>query len=285
MLLGSALYLNPLRKPSKETVVVASKPTSEQFILGEIIAQTIENNTDIKVVRKFGIGGGTTNIHPAMLANKIDIYPEYTGTSWLSVLKKDHNLTFNFDTLQNEYLKKFKLEWLGLLGFNNSYTLAIPENLAESKNIRTFSDLAKQSKDFDFGAEFDFFERSDAYKGLIKAYSFNFKSKYEMDINLRYNAINEGKINAVDAFTTDAQIKALKLRVLEDDLNYFPHYKAGIVIRQNTLKKYPQLRKLLSKLNGKIDDDIMRAMNYKVEILKKTPKKVAEEFLLTITFD
>ena len=279
--IAAIFYLNPLSSNSAKTIVVASKPTSEQFILGEIIAQDIEANTDIKVERKFGIGGGTTNIQPAMLSGDLDIYVEYTGTAWLNVLSKDlpENNQINFEELNEIYQKQFKLEWLGLLGFNNTYGLAISNENAQKKNITNYSQLALQSENFTFGAEFDFFERSDAFPGLKKVYPFSFKKLEEMDINLRYQAFEQGKINAVDVFTTDAQIKKLDLKVLQDNKNYFPSYEAGIVIRQEILEKYPELEPLLNQLQKKISTEKMQELNYEVEIEKKSPAEVAKNFL------
>ncbi|UJF29497.1 ABC transporter permease/substrate-binding protein [Kaistella sp. 97-N-M2] len=284
--LGALIYLNPLEKENSKTIVVASKPTSEQFILGEIIAQRIENNTDIQVIRKFGIGGGTTNIQPAMLSGDLDVYVEYTGTAWLNVVKKDlpENHLIDFTKLGKLYEENYDLKWLGLLGFNNTYGLAIGKDHPESQSITTYSDLAARSKDFIFGAEFDFFERSDAFPGLKKVYPFHFKSLEEMDINLRYQAFKQGKINAVDIFTTDAQIKRLNLKVLSDDKNYFPSYEAGIVIREEIIKKYPEVEKLLFDLKGKISTEKMQELNYEVEILKKSPAEVAQEFLKTLKY-
>lgn len=278
---AALFYLNPVSSENGKTIIVASKPTSEQFILGEIISQLIENNTDIKVVRKFGIGGGTTNIQPAMLSKELDVYVEYTGTAWLNVLKKDlpGNHLINFDELNNTYQNQFKLKWLGLLGFNNTYGLAVSKTDAKKKNISTFSELANQSSNFTFGAEFDFFERSDAFPGLMKMYPFQFKKLEEMDINLRYKAFEQGKINAVDVFTTDAQIKNLDLQVLKDDKHYFPNYEAGIVIRQEILEKYPEIEDLLNKLKGKITTEKMQELNYRVEIEQKSPAEVAHDFL------
>lgn len=281
---AAIIYLNPLGSRNSKTIVVASKPTSEQFILGEIIAQEIENNTDINVVRKFGIGGGTTNIQPAMLSGDLDVYVEYTGTAWLNVLKKDlpENHLVNFNELNEIYQNQFKLKWLGLLGFNNTYGLAISKESAQNKNITDYSQLALQSQDFTFGAEFDFFERSDAFPGLKKAYPFDFKKLEEMDINLRYKAFEERKINAVDVFTTDAQIKNLNLKVLKDDKNYFPNYEAGIVIREEILEKYPKIEKLLLKFKGTISTEKMQELNYEVEIQQKSPAEVAKNFLKTL---
>ncbi len=279
--IAALFYLNPLGANDGKTIVVASKPTSEQFILGEIIAQDIEANTDIKVDRKFGIGGGTTNIQPAMLSGDLDVYVEYTGTAWLNVLKKDlpENHLINFEELSQLYEKQFKLKWLILLGFNNTYGLAISKEDSQKRNIINYSQLALQSQDFIFGAEFDFFERSDAFPGLLKQYQFQFKKLEEMDINIRYKAFEEGKINAVDVFTTDAQIKKLDLKVLQDDKNYFPSYEAGIVIRQEILEKYPELEPLLNQLQKKISTEKMQQLNYEVEIEKKSPAEVAKNFL------
>lgn len=281
ILFSAIIYTNPVQSKKLNTITVASKPTSEQFILGEIVAQLIENETDLQVVRKFGIGGGTTNIHPAMLDGEVDMYVEYTGTGWINVLKEElpTNNHVVFDIIQKKYQEKLHLKWIGLLGFNNTYTLAIPDSLAEKYAIHNFSDLAHYSQHFKFGAEFDFFERSDAYKGLVKTYDFNFASIHEMDINLRYNAIVDGKVNAIDAFTTDAKIVALNLKVLEDDRNYFPSYEAGIIARMEVLDNFPQLESLLAELNQMISTKAMMEMNYKVEVQKKDPQLVAKLFL------
>ena len=127
--------------------------------MGEIISQLVESNTDIQVVRKFGIGGGTSNIHPAMLKGEIDIYPEYTGTAWLFTLKKAqiNNPDSLYAALKKAYSEEFNLDWVCRLGFNNTFTLALPEEIAKRENITTFSDLAAKSNQFVFGAEFDFF--------------------------------------------------------------------------------------------------------------------------------
>ncbi len=281
VLFSAIVYTNPLENKQKMSVTVASKPTSEQFVLGEIMAQLIENNTDVQVIRKFGIGGGTTNIHPAMLSGEVDMFVEYTGTGWMNVLKEklpaDNQV--DFKTIQAKYKEQFDLQWLGLLGFNNTYALAIPDSLASRYNIHTCTDLALNSQHFIFGAEFDFFERPDGYDGLVKAYGFNFASIHEMDINLRYNAIVQGKVNAIDAFTTDAKIVAQNLRVLRDDKNYFPSYEAGILARAETLKKYPKIEALLTKLNSKISMETMMQLNYEVEVKKRDPKVVAQSFI------
>jgi len=285
ILIGFVFFMilqEPLNSSTKE-IVVASKPTAEQYILGEIISQLIERNTDIRVIRKFGIGGGTSNIHPAMLAGKIDIYPEYTGTAWLFVLKERQIKKADslYSALKKAYADKFKLNWVCRLGFSNTFTLAIPEILAQKESIRNFSELAAKSKQFTFGAEFDFFEREDGFPGLKKVYPFNFKNKVELDVNLKFQALENHTVDVINAFSTDSRIRQMNLRVLTDDKSFFPAYQAGIVIRNETQKKYPELNLLLKRLDGIIDVATMQQLNYKVEIDKMSPGDVAKTFLIS----
>lgn len=262
-------------------VVVASKPMTEQYILAEMITALIESNTDIKVEKKLGIGGGTSNIQPAMLKGEIDIYPEYTGTGWLFVLKKDliKDPAKLYEEVKKEYSAKYAIKWLGLYGFNDTYALAIKKSVADKLNINTYSDLASKSDSLKFGAEPDFYEREDGYKGLQKEYGFKFKEKREMDIGLKYEAINSDNVDVINAFSTDALLKKYDLKVIKDEKNFFPSYFATTLIREETLKKYPELEKVLNKLEGKINDEEMTQMNYLVEKEKKDPKDVAMEFL------
>lgn len=285
MLILAALVLFVVLKNSSHSsgkeIVVASKPTAEQYILGEIISQMIESNTDIQVIRKFGIGGGTSNIHPAILKGEIDIYPEYTGTAWLFVLKKPqiNHPDSLYAALKAIYAKQFKLEWVCRLGFNNSFTLALPEIVAQKENIRTFSELAAKSNQFVFGAEFDFFEREDGFTGLNKVYPFHFKNKVELDVNLKFQALENHTVDVINAFSTDSRIRQMNLRVLKDDRLFFPAYQAGIVIRNKTKQKYLELNGLFDRLEGLIDDATMLQLNYEVEIEKKSPGEVAQAFL------
>ncbi len=270
-------------KTSKsDEIVVATKPTSEQYILGEIISRMIESNTNIHVKRVFGIGGGTSNIQPGMLSGEIDIYPEYTGTAWLFVLKKKKKISDSdslFTLLQRTYNEEFDLAWVARFGFNNTYTLAMPEAMALRDNIKSISDLSPISNRFVFGAEFDFFERDDGFAGLSKLYSLKFKKLVELDINLKFMAIQNKTVDIIDAFSTDPRITQLNLRVLKDDKKYFPLYQAGIVIRQKTLEKHPELKEILGKLENLINDSTMIMLNYQVDILHKSTEKVAEDFL------
>lgn len=268
-------------KSSDKSIVVATKPTAEQYVLGEIISQLVEDNTDINVIRKYGIGGGVSNIHPAMLKGEIDVYPEYTGTAWLFVLKEPqiNNPDSLFSKLKTAYTNQFNLNWICRLGFNNTFTLALPESEAKESSINSFSELAHKSSNFVFGAEFDFFEREDGFAGLNNIYPFNFKNIVELDINLKFQALENNTVDVINAFSTDSRIKQMNLRVLQDDKQFFTAYQAGIVARNETLKKFPELSGILKRLEGLINDSTMLQLNYEVEIAKRSADEVARTFL------
>lgn len=281
LMLSLVLSLSGCKSDEDKTVVVASKPHSEQYILAEMISQLIEAETDIKVEKKLGIGGGTANIHPALLAGDIDIYPEYTGTGWLFVLKEDliNDPNELYESVKNKYQEEYNVSWLDLYGFNNTYALAIDRTLAEELNINTYSDLAKVSDKLTFGAEYDFYEREDGYPGLVETYGFNFKDTVELDIGLKYEAIGSDQVDVINAFSTDGLLKKYDLKVLVDDKNYFPSYHATTLVRNETLEKYPELEEVLNKLANQISDDEMVQLNYYVENDNRDPEVVAREFL------
>ncbi len=268
------------QKSSKDTIEIASKPTSESYILAEIAGELIMNETDLDVNITHGIGGGTANIHPAIEKGEFDIYPEYTGTSWQIVLKKDENYTNDkFETLNKAYEESYGLTWRGLLGFNNTYSLGIRKELADQYNIETFSDLAQFANQFTFGAEYDFFEREDGYKALMDAYKLNFKKVRDMDNGLKYQALFDGKLDVMTVFTTDGQLSDSRIKILRDDKEFYPKYIAGFVIRKDIIKKYPELEEVFKKLENSISEMDMAEMNYRVEIGKESPRDVAISFL------
>ena len=266
---------------AEKKVVVASKPQSEQYILAEMITLIIENGTDISVEKKLGIGGGTANIQPAMESGEIDIYPEYTGTGWLFVLKEEliNDPEELYESVKDAYAEKYDMKWLGMYGFNNTYALAMKRSAAEEMGIETYSDLAEKGGALVFGAEYDFYEREDGFPGLEDAYGLSFENMVELDIGLKYEAIGTDQVDVINAFSTDGLIKQFDLKVLEDDKMFFPAYNAATIVRQETLDMYPELEAVLETLTGQISDDEMTELNYLVENEKMDPAKVAEDFL------
>lgn len=269
-----------LNSKKDKTINIATKPMTEGYILGQMLTELIEQDTDLKVNITNGVGGGTSNIHPAIVKGEFDLYPEYTGTSWEAVLKKEGSYDESkFDELQKEYKEKYNLEYVNLYGFNNTYGLAVNKDIAKKYNLKTYSDLAKISNNLIFGAEYDFFEREDGYKELQKVYNMNFKKQIDMDIGLKYQAMKDKKIDVMVIFTTDGQLAISDVVVLEDDKKMYPSYRAGTVVRSEILSEYPELKPVLEKLNNILDDKTMADLNYQVESKGKKPEDVAREYL------
>ena len=265
----------------KDTIHIATKPMSEQFILGEMLDLLIEENSDLHVKITKGVGGGTSNIHPAMVKGDFDLYPEYTGTGWLVILKKDTLLPPDqlFSELQKEYSREYGLKWVAPYGFNNAYSLAVSNEMAKKYNLKTFSDLALYPDLFTFGAEYDFYEINDGYADLCAYYNLKFKKNLDMDIGLKYEAMRSGKIDVINIFTTDGQLSHANLTILKDDKHFFPSYYCATIVREETLKEHPELERILEKMNGILTDQEMADMNYKVDVEHRTEREVAVEFL------
>lgn len=263
-----------------ETIRIASKPMTEQYILTEMIKQLIEADTDLKVEITKGVGGGTTNIHPAMLKGEFDIYPEYTRTAWFSVLKREDNPEDEtlYQELQTEY-EKLGLVFGDLYGFSNSYGLAVRKDTAEQYHLTTFSDLAAVSDQLIFGGNYDYIEKEDGYPLLCSAYGMKFKDTLDMEIALKYTALLQKDIDVMNAFTTDAQLTNPELVLLSDDKQFFSSYLAGTVIRKETLDRYPELKEVLAKMSGLISEADMIRMNYDVEVNGMEDVEVAHNFL------
>lgn len=263
------------------TIKIATKPMTEQLILGEMLSILIQGNTDLNVEITKGVGGGTSNIHPALIKGDFDLYPEYTGTAWNNILKKteypDDETLWN--ALTDEYDTQFGLKWVGMYGFNNTYTLALRKEITDKYNIKTFSDLAKYTPEITFGANPDFYEREDGYQALCDAYGFSFKDHMDMDIGLKYNALNSGEVDVINAYTTDGQLSVADAVSLTDDKGFFKNYYCGTVVREDTLENYPELEGVLKKMDGSITNEEMAKMNYDLEVNNRDEHDVAMEFL------
>ncbi len=261
------------------TIHVATKPMTEQYIMGNMLKDLIEQDTNLKVDITQGVGGGTSNIEPAMESGDFDLYPEYTGTGWAMVLKNEGAYTEDqFGQLQAGYAEK-GLSWVGMYGFGNTYGIAVRRDVAEKYGLKTYSDLAKVAGQLRLGAEADFFEREDGYDALCQAYGMQFGSTMQLDIGLKYDALGQGSVDALVIFTTDGKLSQADATVLEDDKHFFPSYECGNVVRNQILDEHPELRGVLEKLDGTITESDMAQMNYEVEEEGKDPEDVAAEYL------
>lgn len=269
-----------LQTKTEKILRIATKPMTEQYILGEMLDLLIEKETDLQIELTQGVGGGTSNIQPAMENGEFDLYPEYTGTAWNTVLKEEGIYNEDlFTSLQQRYEDELSMEWVGMYGFNNTYGIVVRKEIADQYNLETYSDLQSVANQLTFGAEYDFFEREDGYDALCETYDLQFKDTMDMDIGLKYQAIQQGKIDVMIIFTTDGQLASSDVKVLKDDKQFFPSYLCGNVIRSEVLEEYPELNSIFEKVTGIITDQDMAEMNYAVETEGKEPRDVAKEFL------
>lgn len=281
LMLLTVLCLSGCGSRNVDTVVIGGKKFSEQSILGEMYAALIEKNTNLKVERRFWLGG-TQVVHQAIIRGDIDMYPEYTGTAYQVVLKesdiKDPHKVF--DVVKSTYAKDFHLQWLDPIGFNNTYALTMRRDDVKKMGIRTISDLSKKIDKLSAGLDPEFLERPDGWPGLEKTYNLNFSdAPRQMDPGLVYRAVANGDVDVVDTYSTDGRIPAFKLVVLEDDRHFFPPYYAALIVRDEVLKNHPELKNVLNKLAGKISESDMQRMNYEVDQKEKRPEDVARQFL------
>ena len=269
------------RHVKTDVIHIATKPMTEQLILGNVLKELIEKKTDLTVEVTEGVGGGTSNIQPAMLSGQFDIYPEYTGTAWSAVLKRtdayDESL---FNELSQAYKEEYNFEWVGMYGFNNTYGIGVRNEIAQAYGVKTYSDLARIAPSLTLGGEYDFFGREDGYAGLQRVYGMSFKATKDMDIGLKYTAISRGEVDAMPIFTTDGQLSIAPITVLQDDKHLYPSYMAGNVVRSEVLIAHPELRPVLESLNHTITDQEMAKMNYAVETEHQLPADVAHKFLV-----
>ena len=266
----------------KDPIEIATKPMTEQYILGEMLKILIEDSTDYTVNVTQGIGGGTSNIHPAMEAGEFDLYPEYTSSGYVMVL--DHSASGVSDeeiweTLQKEYHEKYGMAWVGLYGFNNTFAVAVRSDVAQQYNLKTTSDLAAVSGELVFGGNPDYIEREDGFRLLCETYGLEFKDVMDIDIGLKYQAMANGEIDVTNGFTTDAQLGSGDVVALEDDLKLQANYYCSTVVREDTLEEYPGLEEALMKMDGILTDTEMAELNYKLEIEGLDEHQIALDFL------
>lgn len=261
-------------------IIVASKNFTEQDILGELLAQQIEATTQLKVDRRPQLGGSFI-CHSAIVAGEIDAYIEYTGTALTAILQQQviSDPTKVYDLVKQSYEKQFNLAVTEPLGFENTFAMIIRGEDAKKYNIKTLSEAAKYTQNWKAGFGYEFGEREDGFPGLSKTYNLQFKESPKiMDLGLIYRALTQKLVDMVAGNSTDGQIARLGLVVLKDDKKYFPPYEAAPIVRQETLKKYPQLHKPLSQLAGILTADEMQQLNYQVEGELRDIKEVVSEF-------
>lgn len=261
---------------------VGSKDFTEQFIIGEMYALVLED-AGFAVERKLNLGG-TPVAHAGLVNNEIDLYPEYTGTGLLTVLKlpASSDQQAVYDTVSEAYAEQFNLTWLEPAPMNNTQALAMTQEKAAELGIDTISDMAAQASELVMVGPPEFQEREDGLPGIQAAYGdFQLQEYKAVDPGLRYQALVEEEADVAVAFGTDGEISAFDLVVLEDDQQLFPPYQIAPVIRQEVLDANPEVADTLNALAPLLTNDTMQQLNYEVSGNQREPADVAQEFLVT----
>jgi osmoprotectant transport system permease protein len=266
---------------AQDTLVIGAKNFTESALLAEIMAQTIEEHTDLEVERRFNLGG-TMICWAALQAGEIDLYPEYTGTGWAALLGESSKVTdplVTFLTVRRRFEFEHQILWMDPFGLNNTYAIAMPEEQAKRLGIARISDLVDHQAGLRAGFSIEFGNREDGYLGLAKAYGLEIGQVRVLEHGLAYEALRTGEIDLIDAYSTDAKLLRYKLRVLDDDLSFFPPYNAAPLLRQQSLEDQPELGAVLAKLAFRISDSTAQALNDLVESEGQSFKNTARAFL------
>lgn len=285
LFLAAALMAASVILPGGESknIVIAGKLGAEPEILINMYKELIEEDTDLTVELKPNFGK-TGFLYEALKAGSIDIYPEFTGTITGSLLAENVGKLSNdpaavYEIARDKIAAQDNLAYLKPCEYQNTYAIAVTEEFAESNQLEKISDLKPLEKTAVAGFTLEFNDREDGNRGLKSLYGLNFQVK-TMEPALRYTAIAGGSIDLTDVYSTDSQIITNHLKLLEDDKQLFPPYQAAPLMRQETLKKHPEIQTALEKLAGKITSDEMTRMNYAVDVEGKEAKDVAREYLL-----
>lgn len=270
--------------PHPNHPVIGSKNFTEQAVLGELLAQEIEARSHLKVERRFYLAGSYI-CQQAMLAGRIDAYVEYTGTALTAILKQplpregQRNPDFVLDTVRRLYQQRYQISVGPPLGFDNSFAMVIRGDDARRLHLTTLSEAAADTPHMRLGVGYEFEQRPDGLRGLSAAYGLHFDGPPRtMDLGLLYRALNDHQVDMIAANTTDGPIQALHLTVLQDDRHYFPPYQAVPLVRDDALRRWPQIQVALDALAGRVTADDMRAMNEAVDGQHRDPAQVVREF-------
>jgi osmoprotectant transport system substrate-binding protein len=262
-------------------LTVGSKNFTEQIILGEIAAQQLERRLHLKVDRKLDLGG-TLLAQQALQSGAIDLYPEYTGTALTAVLKLPpvSDPAATLERVRAEYRKRWNLEWLDPLGFNNTFAMVVRGPQARAESLETLSDAARRKQGWRLGVGYEFLQRPDGLPGLLQTYRLPLDGNPKsMDLGLLYSALEQKQVDMAAANATDGMLSVLDVKILRDDKSYFPPYQAALIVRQQSLTAYPGLRAALDQLASKLSDADMRKLNYQVDGKHRPVAEVARELL------
>jgi osmoprotectant transport system permease protein len=286
-MLGQASGADP------RSVVVASKPFGESFLLAEMFAQLLESR-GIGVERRPGLGA-TEVAFGALRRDAIDVYPEYTGTGLVAILHETlpdssaRNSRAVFAYVSRRFAEAYGVRWLPPLGFENTYAIAVRGETATRYGLRTLSDLARASRSLTAGFTADFIGRPDGLAGLARAHGgaggaggvggMRFRATRPLSPALKYQALANGGVDVIDGYSTDGLLVRYDLVTLEDDKGFFPPYEAAALVSGRLARDRPEAIAALTLLSGRLDERLMRRLNRRVEVDRADVATVAADAL------
>lgn len=278
---GPTAYAQPA--PKRSAVVVASKPFGESFLLAEIFAQLLEAE-GIAVTRRPGLGA-TEVAFEALRTNAIDVYPEYTGTGLLAVLRDSMTTTMRedprrlFARVSSEFERRYGVRWLPPLGFENGYAIAVRRETAARYRLTTLSDLARESPALRAGFTNDFIGRPDGFAGLRDYYGMRLRAVRPLAPAVKYEALASGAIDVIDGYSTDGLLARFDLLTLADDRRFFPPYEAAAIVSPRIVSERADVLAALSRLSGRFTEEDVRRWNAAIEVQQQPIAAVAQQAL------
>ena len=273
--------VSSITNANEKKVVIGSNNFTEAIILGYMYADLIESNTDITVEKRLNLNGASVYFN-ALETGELDMVTSYTGTALVSMLHQELTTTDPdevYKKVSDSMMSEHNIYTSAPLGFNNTYVMCVTPEIAERYNLSKLSDLIKVADELRLGCTVEFIQREDCLPKLQEKYGVEFKSVSGLDASIRYSAVEAGEVDVIDGYATDALLVKTGLIKLEDDLNFFPPYYSVNFTQQSTIDKYPELKEVIAKLDGLIDEDTMAKLNKQVDIDGKDASVVAHEFL------
>ena len=264
---------------ARAQVVVGSKPFGESYLLAEMMAQTLEAER-IRVERRLGLGA-TEIAFEALRTGAIDLYPEYTGTGLVAILRDSakSSAAQAFDRVYREFRARWGMQWLPPLGFENTYAIAVRRETAARYHLATLSDLARAAPRLTAGLTPDFIGRPDGLPGLARAYGIRFAAVRSLVPAVKYQALAAGEVDVIDGYSTDGFIARYDLVVLTDDRRFFPPYQAAALVGARLARDEPRAVLALTRLSGRLDEATMRRLNRRIEVDGERVARVAADAL------
>lgn len=265
-------------KSDEKSIKVGSKDLTENLVVAEVYALALED-AGFSVERVMDIAGSV--VHTSIMNGEIDLYPEYTGTGLISILKMDPMTDAQqvYDTVKEEYGKQYKLIWLDYSQANDGQGLVIRTDVADKYGIKTISDLQKNASELRFASQGEFDQREDGMLGLEKLYGpFEWKSSKVYDGGLKYSVLENDEADAAPAYTTEGQLVKDEFTLLEDDKKLWPPYNLAPVVRETVLNTYPEIADILNKISATLDTKTVTKLNAEVDVDKREYEEVAKEY-------